>query len=31
MRYKGGEVALAYLAEGRLQNCVNAEYLTSRR
>jgi lactate dehydrogenase-like 2-hydroxyacid dehydrogenase len=27
MRYKGGEVALAYLHEGRLQNCVNARYL----
>jgi lactate dehydrogenase-like 2-hydroxyacid dehydrogenase len=27
MRYKGGEVALAYLHDGRLQNCVNASYL----
>jgi len=23
MRYKGGEVVMAYLLEGRLQNCVN--------
>ena len=27
MRYKGGEVALAYLREGRLQNLVNGDYL----
>lgn len=31
MRYKGGEVALTYLSEGRLQNCVNAAFLESRR
>jgi phosphoglycerate dehydrogenase-like enzyme len=28
MRYKGGEVALTYLAEGRLQNCVNEAFLS---
>jgi lactate dehydrogenase-like 2-hydroxyacid dehydrogenase len=27
MRFKGGEVALTYLSEGRLQNCVNANFL----
>jgi lactate dehydrogenase-like 2-hydroxyacid dehydrogenase len=31
MRYKGGEVALTYLSEGRLQNCVNEGYLETRR
>lgn len=31
MRFKGGEVALTYLQEGRLQNCVNEAYLTSKR
>jgi lactate dehydrogenase-like 2-hydroxyacid dehydrogenase len=31
MRYKGGEVALTYLSEGRLQNCVNGEFLQNRR
>lgn len=31
MRYKGGEVALTYLSEGRLQNCVNEAYLERRR
>lgn len=27
MRYKGGEVALSYLRDGRLQNCVNRQFL----
>ncbi len=31
MRFKGGEVALTYLSEGRLQNCVNECFLASRR
>ena len=31
MRFKGGEVALTYLHEGRLQNCVNEQYLEARR
>ena len=31
MRYKGGEVAMAYLIGGRLQNCVNEQYLRDRR
>ena len=31
MRYKGGEVAVAYLSEGRLQNCVNSQLLASKR
>ena len=31
MRFKGGEVALTYLDEGRLQNLVNGEYLSERR
>lgn len=31
MRFKGGEVALTYLADGRLQNCVNGEFITSAR
>ncbi len=31
MRAKGVQVAIRYLKEGRLQNCVNAEYLENRR
>lgn len=31
MRYKGGEIAVAYLAGGRLQNCVNSEWLVDPR
>ena len=31
MRFKGGEVAVTYLAEGRLQNCVNAAFLAEPR
>jgi len=31
MRYKGGEVAVTYLSEGRLQNCVNSHLLGSMR
>lgn len=31
MRFKGGEVAMAYLTRGHLQNCVNATHLTGRR
>jgi lactate dehydrogenase-like 2-hydroxyacid dehydrogenase len=31
MRYKGGEVAVTYLSGGRLNNCVNAEWLTDPR
>ncbi|MCH8142062.1 MAG: C-terminal binding protein [Proteobacteria bacterium] len=31
MRYKGGEVALTYLAQGRLQNCVNEQFLKKTR
>ena len=31
MRSKGIEVALRYLAGGRLENCVNEAFLTSRR
>ena len=31
MRYKGGEVAMAYLTGGHLQNCVNGQFLRSRR
>jgi len=31
MRYKGGEVAVTYLSEGRLQNCVNSHLLSSMR
>lgn len=27
MRFKGGEVALTYLQDGRLQNCVNADFI----
>ena len=31
MRYKGGEVAVNYLGENRLNNCVNSEWLTAPR
>ncbi|MDC0213879.1 C-terminal binding protein [Gammaproteobacteria bacterium] len=31
MRYKGGEVAVTYLSEGRLQNCVNSHLLDAAR
>jgi len=31
MRYKGGEVAVQYLGGGRLDNCVNGEWLTNPR
>ncbi len=31
MRFKGGEVAMAYLTQGRLQNCVNGEFLKNPR
>jgi len=31
MRYKPGEIALKYLRGGRLENCVNAEFLKRRR
>jgi phosphoglycerate dehydrogenase-like enzyme len=31
MRYKGGEVAMAYLTAGHLQNCVNIPWLRHRR
>ena len=31
MRYKAGEVAMTYLKTGRLQNCVNEQYLEHRR
>jgi lactate dehydrogenase-like 2-hydroxyacid dehydrogenase len=31
MRYKGGEVAMAYLTGGHLQNCVNAQLLRNAR
>lgn len=31
MRYKGGEIAIAYLAQDRLQNCVNSDMLAERR
>jgi len=31
MRFKGGEIAMAYLTEGRLQNCVNEAHLQGRR
>jgi len=30
MRFKGGEVAMAYLIGGRLQNCVNEAFLNGR-
>jgi len=29
MRYKGGELAVEYLGGGRLQNCVNDQWLTN--
>jgi len=31
MRFKGGEVAMTYLQEGRLQNCVNGDFISERR
>lgn len=31
MRYKGGEIAVEYLTGGRLQNCVNQEFLRGGR
>ena len=31
MRYKGGEVAVTYLETGRLNNCVNGEWLKEPR
>ena len=31
MTYKGGEVAVTYLSEGRLQNCVNSHLLDTAR
>ena len=31
MRYKGGEIAVTYLSTGRLQNCVNEQFLAHRR
>ncbi len=31
MRYKGGQVAMRYLEDGDLENCVNAQYLRHRR
>ena len=31
MRFKGGEVAITYLHEGRLQNCVNRQLLRDPR
>ena len=31
MRYKAGEVALTYLDSGRLQNCVNHQFLSAMR
>ncbi len=31
MRFKGGEVAVTYLEQGRLNNCVNGEWLIDRR
>ncbi|XOV84644.1 MAG: C-terminal binding protein [bacterium] len=31
MRFKGGEVALNYLEQNRLNNCVNAQWLTQPR
>ena len=31
MRFKGGEIAITYLREGRLQNCVNQQFMNSRR
>lgn len=31
MRFKGGDLALTYLSGGRLQNCVNGDFLATRR
>lgn len=31
MRFKPGQIAIAYLHEGRLQNCVNEAWLVQRR
>ena len=31
MRYKGGEVVVDYLSNGRLSNCVNGDWLTNPR
>jgi lactate dehydrogenase-like 2-hydroxyacid dehydrogenase len=31
MRFKGGEIAVGYLSGGRLQNCVNDEWLAEKR
>jgi lactate dehydrogenase-like 2-hydroxyacid dehydrogenase len=31
MRYKGGEVAVNYLGQARLNNCVNSQWLSSPR
>ncbi|MEM9620067.1 MAG: C-terminal binding protein [Pseudomonadota bacterium] len=31
MRFKGGEVAIDYLSDGRLQNCVNGDWLVNPR
>lgn len=31
MRYKGGEVAMRYLQEGVLENCVNSQHVTELR
>ena len=31
MRFKGGEVAVNYLREGRLNNCVNAEWIVTEK
>lgn len=31
MRYKAGEIAMRYLTAGRLENCVNQQYLANRR
>jgi len=31
MRFKGGEVAVTYLSSGRLNNCVNGQWLTEPR
>ncbi|MEM7015709.1 MAG: C-terminal binding protein [Pseudomonadota bacterium] len=31
MRYKGGEVAVKYLRDGRLENCVNSAFIKNQR
>ena len=31
MRYKAGEIAMRYLLTGRLENCVNAQFLVEKR